>query len=645
MKSLKPVKSNNTSPTLIAENVVAEMRAGLDVVNNAIVNINNQIADINAQLDTDAVNETSGTFDTLNTRNANISNKLNVTDEITARKVKATVGVETPRVDADVVSVNSVSADTVSANQGNFDNLAVSQCITTPTANITDANITNLSSTNVNLENIATQSINTPAAEVGTLRVQNLQNVAEFSSSVVNANREVNAPQVNTAEANITNLQVNMAKMDALFTQNIEFNTDENDVTQYVVLDPPVDSSSGNNDPVFIEMPAIASGFYRINIKKQNGKYFAVTLINTESTPIVQYDKDEDADIDYLFYDTITNKLYVKTFAAGKIFWANDSKRTAIAPKTYAELPIDPSLETTLKYRAGGKRRVVIMGNNQLDYGLAVQGVLEATMIKENAAYHQLFYYGDSFEALEFLCDKYLKYEDPLDHSLHYTTSETAGYLRHMDSNYRDPGNITLETEAIEKISYDGTKVVLTLDTRHGQDEIELYEEEGVGPVEIIHSSQSSDTYVPVMISQIEGYTGKTIAQLISEYYVEGTRTPIFELNLDVPENHNYGRLSVFTDFSTTENEPVIVYHYDTHRVNGDNEGHGFWSSGILANGTQARYGGGYMDSVLWTGMDANGKMPMPNPLPFVMSFTMSTIAWDKLMNEEIFNSWGMDRS
>lgn len=623
MKSLKPVKSNNTSPTLIAENVVNELRAGLDVINNAIVNINNQIADINAQLNTDAVNEESGTFDTLNTRNANVSNKLNVSDDITARKVKATVGIETPRVDADVVSVNDVSADTVSANQGNIDNLSVSQCFTTPRADITDANITNLNSTNVNLENISTQSINTPAAEVGTLRVQNLQNLAEFNSSVVNANREINAPQVNATGANITNLQANMAEMDALFTQNIEFNTDENDVTQYVLLDPPVDSSNGNNDPVYIEIPAIASGFYRINVKKQNGKYFAVTLINTESTPIVQYDKDEDADIDYLFYDTLTNTLYVKTHAAGKIFWANDSKRTTIAPKTWAELPVDSSLETTLKYRAGGKRRVVVMGNNQLDYGLAVQGVLEATMIKENAAYHQLFYYGDSFEALMFLCDKYLKYEDPITHQITYTTSQANGYLWHKDDTYRDSDSN--EVEAIDYIKYDGGTVAIGVNDRVGHDEIDMDATD----------VSTENEFSPYTVDLVDAIAG----EVVGEY-------------MFVPE-----QLCVYTNL-------------DTGHVYTDTPGHRYFISAVPDSGHplgDVLYAGsqesGYYAIASTYGAAGSEPYPVngykiqtldgspfrlkgtPETLPFVLSFTMSAIAWDKLMNEEIFNSWGMDRS
>lgn len=619
MKSLKPVKSNNTSPTLIAENVVEEMRASLDALNNAVVNVTNQIADINAQLGIEAVNKESGTFDTLNTRNANISNKLNVSDEITARKVKSTEEVETPRIDADMVSVNSVSADTVSANQGNFDNLAVSQCITTPTANITDANITNLNSTNVNLNNIATQSINTPAAEVGTLRVQNLQNLADFSSSVVNANVEVNAPQVNATGANITNLQANMAKMDALFTQNIEFNTDENDVTQYVLLDPPVDSSNGNNDPTYIEIPAIASGFYRINVKKQNGKYFAVTLINTESTPIVQYDKDEDADIDYLFYDTITNKLYVKTFAAGKIFWANDSKRTAIAPKTYAELPVDPSLETTLKYRTGGKRRVVVMGNNQLDYGLAVQGVIEATLIKENAAYHQLFYYGDSFEALEFLCDKYLKYEDPLDHTLHYTTSQANGYLWHKDDTYRDSDNN--EVEAIDYIKYDGSKVVIGVNDTVGKDEIEI--DDSVGTEFTIREDSLPPTSdVEHFIESLTGYSIQALNNMSTNISIVKGRT---HLGIHHDSLSHPGR-TVYAIVDTESPVGRSVFYLDDGN-------HIVFSQFINGN---------YVD----TGLTVDGDLlTTPDPMPFILSFTLSAIAWDKLMNEEIFNSWGMDRS
>jgi len=635
MKGLKPVKQN-TDSTLIASQIADELQAAISNVNNEIQSINNQLASINAELSKTNVTAESGTFSSVTTTNARITNQANIK---TAIIDEATVANETAtRLDAHIVSADDVSSDNVSTHTLNTDNLNVRSpvtfnSVTTPSITTTNANIDSAS-----IGSTTTSNLNTPNANIGSLEVQSLRNVTDFDVNTLNATTAVNTPQMTATQTITQKLEANMAEMDKLFTQNMIFNTDETDPSQYITID---EYQSGQ--PSYIEIPAVASGFYRINVKKQNGKYFAVTLINTESTPIVQYDKDEPEDIDHIYYDMTTNKLYVKTYAYGKIFWSNNDKHGNANPVVYRELPIDDQADSTLRYRTAALHRVVIMGNDTLDYGFVVQGVLETNLIKDRTAYHQLFFYGDSYEALKKMCDLYLRWEDPNDHTVHYTTSETAGYLQHTDSNYRDPAT-NQETEAVEKISYDGNSITLTIDAKYGQDEIELYDE-SAGTVEVIHSNWHEDRLLSIMKSQIEGFTGKTIAQLISEYYVEGTQTTIFELNLDVPENHNFGRLRVYTEYSAYDNEPMVVYQYETHRVNGDNEGIGFWESGILANGTKARHWTGYADSVLWTGMDANGKMPMPDPLPFVLSFTMSAIAWDKIMNTEVYNSWAVDRS
>jgi hypothetical protein len=46
------------------------------------------------------------------------------------------------------------------------------------------------------------------------------------------------------------------------------------------------------------------------------------------------------------------------------------------------------------------------------------------------------------------------------------------------------------------------------------------------------------------------------------------------------------------------------------------------------------------------TGLTVDGDLlRTSDPLPFVLSFTMSAIAWDKIMNTEVYNSWAVDRS
>jgi hypothetical protein len=612
MKGLKPVKQN-TDSTLIASQIADELQASINNVNNEIQSINSQLASINAELSKTNVTAESGTFSSLTTTNASITNHANV-KSASIDELSLSCGVAS-RLDAHIVSADDVSSDNVSTHTLNTDNLNVRNpvnfnSVTTPSITATDANIGSAS-----IGSTTTSSLNTPNANIGSLEVQSLRNVTDFDVNTLNATTAVNTPKMTATQTITQKLEANMAEMDKLFTQNMIFNTDETDPSQYITID---EYQSGQ--PSYIEIPAVASGFYRINVKKQNGKYFAVTLINTESTPIVQYDKDEPEDIDAIYYDMVTNKLYVKTYAYGKIFWSNNDKHGNANPVVYRELPIDDQADSTLRYRTAALHRVVIMGNDTLDYGFVVQGVLETNLIKDRTAYHQLFFYGDSYEALKKMCDLYLRWEDPNDHTVHYTTSETAGYLQHTDSNYRDPAT-NQETEAIEKISYDGTKVTLTIDAKYGQDEIEIddsvgtelrFNENGLPPL--------SD--VEHFIESLTGYSIEVINNMSTEIRVEKGKTILYITHNDL--QYPGRTVYIINEIGSGVGRAVIYLNdgnhiiYDTF-INGN-----FINTGLTVDGDLLR---------------------TSDPLPFVLSFTMSAIAWDKIMNTEVYNSWAVDRS
>lgn len=612
MKGLKPVKQN-TDSTLIATQIADELQAAINNVNNEIQLINSQLASINAELSKTNVTAESGTFSSLTSTNARINNQANIK---TAVIDEAIVSNETAtRLDAHIVSADDISSDNVSTHTLNTDNLNVQNPVsfngvTTPSITATNADIGS-----ANIGSTTTSSLNAPNANIGSLEVQSLRNVTDFDVNTLNATTAVNTPKLTTSQTITQKLEANMAEMDKLFTQNMIFNTDETDPSQYVTID---EYQSGQ--PSYIEIPAVASGFYRINVKKQNGKYFAVTLINTESTPIVQYDKDEPEDIDAIYYDMTTNKLYVKTYAYGKIFWSNNDKHGNLNPVVYRELPIDDQADSTLRYRTAALHRVVIMGNDTLDYGFVVQGVLETNLIKDRTAYHQLFFYGDSYEALKKMCDLYLRWEDPNDHTVHYTTSETAGYLQHTDNNYRDPAT-NQETEAIEKISYDGTKVTLTIDAKYGQDEIEIGDT----------STESEFSPYTVDLADI------IVGEVVGEYMFVPDQLCVYT-NLDTGE--------VYTDTSSRR------YYISAVPGSGHPLGDAFYAgsqtSGYIT--IASIYGAGEPYPVNGYKIQTLDGSPFrlketPNPLPFVLSFTMSAIAWDKIMNTEVYNSWAVDRS
>lgn len=612
MRGLKPIKQN-TDSTLIATQIADELQAAINSVNNEIQSINSQLASINAELASTNVTKDSGTFNQLTSVNVNITNRANIK---TAVIDEAIVSNETAtRLNAHIISADDVSSDNVSTHTLNTDSLNVQNPVTfngvtTPSVTATNADIGSAS-----IGSTTTSSLNTPNANIGSLEVQSLRNVTDFDVNTLNATTAVNTPKMTATQTITQKLEANMAEMDRLFTQNMLFNTDETDPSQYVTID---EYQSGQ--PSYIEIPAVASGFYRINVKKQNGKYFAVTLINTESTPIVQYDKDEPEDIDYIYYDMVTNKLYVKTYAYGKVFWSNNDKHGNANPVIYRELPIDDQADSTLRYRTAALHRVVIMGNDTLDYGFVVQGVLETNLIKDRTAYHQLFFYGDSYEALKKMCDLYLKWEDPNDHTLHYTTSETAGYLQHTDNNYRDPAT-NQETEAVEKISYDGTKVTLTIDAKYGQDEIEIDDSVGT-EFSINENSMPLISDVEHFIESLTGYSIQALNSMSTNITVIKGTTKLYVMHdsITYPGRTVY----VIVDAKSSVGRSVFYLNDGNHIV------------------FEQFINGNYVD----TGLTVDGDLiRTPNPLPFVLSFTMSAIAWDKIMNTEVYNSWAVDRS
>lgn len=473
MKSIKPIPES-TSSTLIAADVANDLRQQINTLSNTVASQASDIADIEEQLAVNDTTKQSGTFDKLNARNANISNKATIKE------------IETEEIDTDEISSTHASIHNITGDDATFDHVGAVD------ASFTCANIENVSTCNVATECIQADAVNsnTSIACSGSFNQVNAPKATfnELNATCINLNGTLDLDTVNATCVNATKLEATEARADALnaailkspyfYNRNRVFVEDETDANEFVLLGDPTDSSNTNSDARYIELPAITGGWYRIVVKKPNGNYFAVTFINTETAPIVQYSKDASGDIQALYYDALTNKLYVKTYATGWIFWTNDSKSQRPAPQTFTELPVDNSLTTTFQYTATGKNRLVIMGDGTADYGLAIQGLLEARVIKDDTRFHNLFFIGDSWRALKNFADRYLTYED---HNgvKHYMDSETAGYLFHWKKDddiatteYRSED--APDVEALEKIAYDGSKVILTLDTKHGQDEIEI---------------------------------------------------------------------------------------------------------------------------------------------------------------------------
>lgn len=606
MKSIKPIQEKTTS-TLIASDVANDLRQQINNLSNTVANQASDIADIEEQLAINNTTKQSGTFDTLNARNANISNKAIIKE------------VETESVDTDELQATHASIHTVTGDDATFDHIG------SVDATFTCANIENISSCNIATECINADSVNsnTSIACQGSFTTLNAPDATfnTINATCLNLNGNLSFDTADVTTLNADNANIDEARANALnaaimhspyfYNRNKVFVEDETDANEFVLLGDPTNSSNGNNDARYIELPAITGGWYRIVVKKPNGNYFAVTFINTETAPIVQYSKDENGDIQTLYYDSLTNKLYVKTYATGWIFWTNDSKNQRPAPQTFTELPVDSSLATTFQYTTTGKNRLVIMGDGTADYGLAIQGLLEAKVIKDDTRFHNLFFIGDSWQALKNFADRYLTYED---HNgvKHYTDSETAGYLFHWKkeddvatTTYRSEDGD--EQEALEKISYDGTKVTLTLDTKHGQDEIEI-----------------DGTTTP---------SGQSTITLPAGTYSDGSAT--FTIDDDMT-------------FTVSSDEPFdITEHFLDHdgrncylMIDGDN-------AELTMAAVQIELEPHLVHSMSvmeYMVVSEIPPTPMPDLLPFIISITLSSYSWDIAMNDGVWNSYSNER-
>jgi len=615
MKGLKPVKQN-TDNTLIASSVAAELQAAIANVNSQITAINNELEGINAALNTTVCQKNKGQFNELKAFNASVDNRLDAVEIHSGSET--TEHLTTPRVDAGLVSADDISSDNVSTHTLNADGINVSSAVsfpggvTTPTVHATDIN-----ATNVDFDNMSVDEINTPAATVGTLTVDNLRNLNDFETDILTARQAVNTPRLTANKTVVSDLEANLAKMDKLFTNNIAFNDDETDPQQYVEIDP---YQSGV--PSYIEIPAVSSGYYRINVRKQNGQYWAVTIINTETCPVIQYNKaDKTDDLDMIYYDGLTNKTYVKTYSDGKIFWANNDKHgTNGIPKVYQELPIDDTVRTTYHYRTLGQNRVIIMGDNSMDFGFAIQGVLEADVIKEKTAYHQLFFYGSSYDALKNFADKYMCYTDE-NEVKHYTTSQATGYLWHKDSNdYRDSdGN---ECEAVDKVSFDGTNFVIGINNQQGKDEIVIDDSFGT-ELRFWESSMPSLEITEHFIQCLTGYSVEEINKMSTNISLTKGTTALYITH----ENLMYpGRTVYMIRYTDSPVGCTVIFLDDGKHIIFDS----FFNGGVVD-----------------TGLTADGDLIQrpSEPLPFDLSFTLSSIAWDQQMNQDVYNSYSIDRS
>lgn len=433
MKSLRP--NTNASAGLIAEDVAYELRAQLEVLQKANEALGDQIKQMSQRLDKGTLSKELVSADSINAQKGNVG-------ELTSELVKAE-SVEAEDIASKSATISEVHsremfATTMTADDGSFNNLD------STSAAIESLRADEIVAGQIGAETVNAQDALIESATVSELTVQSRTTLNGLDSDEAVIERaEIEESSIERADINeavIESAKSLLHKIDKLVARNTVMSDDPDDAESFVILEQDSGNPDETNDHKYIRIPAVKAGFARIDVQRSDNSWFAVTVINTETAPILHYSKYSSGDIDGVWYDRNTGDWYIKTYASGRIYFSNNDALGNTAPETYSEPPIDLTKKSLFYYECTAQSRLVIMGDHGLDYGLVVQGVLEADLIKENDAYHQLFFWGDNVGDLTNFCETYLKYVDEEGRVLS-NDSELTGYIYHNTEDGGTPGS------------------------------------------------------------------------------------------------------------------------------------------------------------------------------------------------------------
>ena len=234
MKSIKPIQEKTTS-TLIASDVANDLRQQINNLSNTVANQASDIADIEEQLAINNTTKQSGTFDTLNARNANISNKATIKE------------IDTDDIDTATICANSASIHSVTGDDATFDHIG------SVDATFTCANIENISSCNIATECINADSVNsnTTIACQGSFNTVNAPDATfnNINATCLNLNGDLSFDTADVTTLNADTANIDEARLNALnaaiihspyfYNRNKVFVEDETDANEFVLLGDP----------------------------------------------------------------------------------------------------------------------------------------------------------------------------------------------------------------------------------------------------------------------------------------------------------------------------------------------------------------------------------------------------------------------
>lgn len=339
----------------------------IDSLKADVASINGNIESINAELENETVNKTTGNFSnavsspTMTTNNLTATNATIVNGEI--------AHIDTTDIDADVADIGRLEATSSVTTNATVTNATITTADIS-TANITDANVTNWSIENFTAEDatvddlVVNNSVSADVANVPTVNATDIDTVT-LDATTVNGTA-VNATDLTTTYGNVSTLENQILKNE--FITHEDYYIDVNQVLS-------------DTDFVVIELPKIQTGDYRVTYKQLVDGYpaltqFSLTLNETDDNQWFSYSRAPNQK----YMDEIAikdGKLYIKTWFTGRLYFHSDTLANVTSPKIYSDWPIDTTdldypLFSASRAKATVYTHYVNLGMDADSYGSAV---------------------------------------------------------------------------------------------------------------------------------------------------------------------------------------------------------------------------------------------------------------------------------
>ena len=364
MRSLSESLHGNSTVTNKERLVNEAQQQEINNLINEVDGIKDDINEINDTLNEPVINKSAANF-----TGAVNANEVNAVDSeftnVSATNIGAT-NIDATNVDADEIDVGRLEATTTVATNSTITNATITN------ADITDANITNFSVDNFTADEITAEDITADDVVVNNSISADVANVPTINATDIDA-VTLDATTVNGTNVNATDLSATYGTVNTLGNQILKSKFIEHD-DYYIDINQVV----SDTDFIVIELPNIKTGDYRLTYynSQMTDILFSFALNDTKENKWFSYSRA----LDQKSFDQVAikdGKLYIKTWYTGRLYFHSDTLDNIIAPKTYAEWPIDVEdldypLFTATRIKATVYTHFVNIGMDDQEYGTAV---------------------------------------------------------------------------------------------------------------------------------------------------------------------------------------------------------------------------------------------------------------------------------